>query len=398
MTKYCINIPDVSGDGGGGDYSREHASRTHEGAGGKAMYEEYNKKNIKTAQVQAQSQFVGIADTLQTFMAAVESHSNVIDATATLNKAPSGFFAKQYAREDALRAFCQSYKNNERRITEFGVEPGLPISKYIGEDEREQSVNSSGDLINVSQNSAAHWEHKMHKAMADSYTGAVGDYSEILNAYTHNLFAKNVIKDGLFGQTVDGIKGEFQAKYNEFCNPDTGDIQDKYRFREKVAASYTQVADQVKAAGTNRMKAYHSDAATSVDLYTSAFTYKGRLEELLGIRKHENAQLKQALREQQDMTHTDNRKAMYEIEASADMSWVMKALRWTWISLIVLYMLVGPFIPDKQWQLWYAWVIIVCLAGIPWIMQSIAGLLHHTWKTVIWWKENRAPKNVYTEL
>lgn len=407
--KVCFNVPNFPAASG--------VSRSDEGSGStRRVYSTKDgSKLIKgdlsltetAAYTNALANFSGFGATVNSMLDAVKSQGAVRHAAKTLNDAPSDFFAKQYAREDAITAFCESYQQEKDNIdalrTDVSISdlsnPTFAIASGEVQSELNTATQPGGVLYGDERDSIDRAQADLQSAMASAYDAAVGSITQQFNEEHNNIadfLARN--QDPLYGQTVDGLKSELAEKYKIFCVPGTGEIRDKYKFRNKVAKSYEQVADQIQSAGANRLKAYVSDTHSTIDLYTNATNFANRLVELLGIRKHEKAQLEQALREQTDMTHTDNRKAVYEIAASADIAWIMTALKWTWIGLLVLYMLVGPFIPDNQWRIWYAWVILICLAGIPWVMQSIAGMLFNLWKTVIWWKENRAPKNVYTEL
>ncbi len=423
MTRSCARKVCIDEDGtiARSDARRRGRSRPHE----KIEYYKYHRdardEFEAAARQQAINLFSEVTSVWQGLIGAMQTVGEVTKAKDNLTRAPGKFFNTQLNRETAMGQYCKAYSQNKSLFESI---KGM-LSRDALDDSEVQSIEGeTGDTIN-GEIVTARTQEKMTRDIQAAFKSGLSTYDRIFGIENADMLddlptdASPSLVDLILSAAdpTAGLKGDvdfnkqfdaggttymtsamrqMDAVYDKYC--DGENIKPEYQFREKVHTSFQKAAAEIDTTANARLSAYAQDMEQATQMYGHAFTYRKKLIDLYEVRKHEKEQLLAALERQRADTLTNNRKAVYEIDARGDLTGINTALKWTWIALILVYVVLGPFIPDEQWKLWYTWVLIVVLASLPWVMHTIGGALHRFWHTVVWWRENRAPKNVYTQL
>ena len=207
---------------------------------------------------------------------------------------------------------------------------------------------------------------------------------------------------------VDNLRKQWQAAETAQKNAPTttSDAEKKYLvatdgihgYNEKMLKRYTGVA---KRAQTDALVS-HAEVMREIKslnaTYESETRSLARMKDLLRIRLTENSTLTEDVDIDIATVQTSDRKVVYEEWAKSWLFTVGKILRVLYIIIAVIYIYVSPFIKASGWKTPKGWITPLILVLFPFLVYYIAMVLREGYAKIVWYMNNKASKNVYTNL
>ena len=169
-------------------------------------------------------------------------------------------------------------------------------------------------------------------------------------------------------------------------------------YTETMFKRYTGVAEtaQKNALDSNKdvmneIKALNSD----YDGETKSLTH---MKELLQIKLAENTKLLKLVDEDVASVETNDRKVVYEDWAKGWLLTVKKLLFWIYILFALVFLYMSPFVSKSKWKTITGWLIPISFFVFPYLVYYIALLILNVYKKLKWFLQNKASKNVYSQL
>lgn len=135
--------------------------------------------------------------------------------------------------------------------------------------------------------------------------------------------------------------------------------------------------------------------STYENLYNKQFN---RIKELSETRKSENKSLKNKLDDNKKVINTNKRKVIYEYR---ELDWVQTykyILLVVFYGLLILYLIFGNFFSSKLYKKRPLLITLILLSSIPISNIYTIRLVYFIIKKIMYFMNNKAPKNVYTDL
>jgi len=112
----------------------------------------------------------------------------------------------------------------------------------------------------------------------------------------------------------------------------------------------------------------------------------------------ENDELTNKLDMYMRMLNTNERKVVYLSENNNDLLLYRKILSFIYYFIIVGYIAFGNFIPDKLYNKKMTWVIILMMAAIPLILNTLVRCVIVSYDVLKYWLSEIPHKDVYTNI
>lgn len=161
---------------------------------------------------------------------------------------------------------------------------------------------------------------------------------------------------------------------------------------------YSKVADELK----DKSKSSNADFLKDMDNLISEYSLDeiniDKLKDLLQVRLKQNKSYKQKLDASNKIVQTNDRKVVYE-------NWAKQGLTTTAIILYIIYAVIYiVFIivtvrnPNFDFKNYKSYISIIIFLIIPFIIKYIALLIKYIYNNLIFFLDNKAPKNVFKNL
>lgn len=203
-------------------------------------------------------------------------------------------------------------------------------------------------------------------------------------------------------------KGDLKAiKYSIFGNPDNctktecptqqgkDSIENKLsKYTENLARNFSGSAEDIKRNAEVQHENYMRELMALVVQYKSQESYSKRMQELLNTKKKERSELEN----ERVKKNVDGRKAVYEMAEKNKLKSTRKIMFYIYYITFVVYMIFGNFIKDEKYRSVKVWIIIILYLSLPLYLNYIISGLIQLYDKFLYIKDNKMPKNVYTDL
>ena len=145
----------------------------------------------------------------------------------------------------------------------------------------------------------------------------------------------------------------------------------------------------------NKLTGYIDDI---LNTYISNNELNTRLTELLNLKKNENKELENKIDEYSKIAFTSERKVIYE---GHDMKRIMiynKICVFLYYAFFVLYLVIGNFFADKLYTSLMVWLIVLIYLIFPFTLYWFVKKIFDIKNDVLYFFNNKAYKNVYTNI
>ena len=123
-----------------------------------------------------------------------------------------------------------------------------------------------------------------------------------------------------------------------------------------------------------------------------------KLKDLLQVRLKQNKNYKQKLDASNKIVQTNDRKVVYENWAKQGLSTTGKILNIIYAIIFIVFIVITVRNPDFNFKNYKSYIPIVIFLIIPFIIKYIALLIKYIYNNLNFYLNNKAPKNVYTNL
>jgi hypothetical protein len=150
---------------------------------------------------------------------------------------------------------------------------------------------------------------------------------------------------------------------------------------------YAKTAEAFKKSSNQKYKQINDELLDMIDNYGASTTYLNRMNELLGIKLEEQERLKREIDLYNSKTQTSGRKVVYEDRERDWLSTFRKILLFVYFCILLLYIIVGKFIPNKEYLQWKMWLVIFVYILSPFfLLDRIVKLVFALFSYLASWR------------
>jgi len=99
------------------------------------------------------------------------------------------------------------------------------------------------------------------------------------------------------------------------------------------------------------------------------------MNDLFEIKIARNKQLKRDIDDYMANTQTNGRKVVYEDRARDWLNTLWSIILFFYVVVLVLYIIYGGFIPNKEYLSWQGWLTIIAYILLPFLMSYLVNFL-----------------------
>lgn len=256
---------------------------------------------------------------------------------------------------------------------------------------------SSQDLTNAQQQV----QQTIQQMTGQSNNGLSAVYANLMNQISCD-------SDCQKRTNIDNLRKQWQAAEISQKNAlsTTTDAEKNYivaadgiqGYNEKMLKRYTGVA---KRAQTDAMESHVEvmrEIKSLIATYEAETLSLARMKDLLRIRLSENSTLAGDVDIDIATVQTNDRKVVYEEWAKSWLFVVGKMLMVLYILIAIVYLYVSPFIKASGWKTPKGWILPMGLVIFPFLVYYIVLVLREGYNKIVWYMNNKASKNVYTNM
>lgn len=161
---------------------------------------------------------------------------------------------------------------------------------------------------------------------------------------------------------------------------------------------YTGVANSTQKTVLESHNENINEIIALIDNYSTQTDSLTRIKELLNIKLDENSSLLERIDQVTASVQTNDRKVVYEEWAKTWLITVHYILRWIYILIVLVFIYKSPFVSNSTWKTLKGWFVPISLLLFPFTIYYIALIILFVYNKIRWFLENKAPKNVYSQL
>lgn len=167
-------------------------------------------------------------------------------------------------------------------------------------------------------------------------------------------------------------------------------------YKDMLYDRYAKSAAEFKQSSNMKYKQINKELSDLIDNYELSVTYLRRMNDLLKVKLEENEVLKRDIDQYIDFTQTNGRKVIYEDRARDWLGTFRNILLLIYFLILLGYIVLGQFIPRKDYLQWKLWVIIIFYAIFPFfILDWVVRLIFFLSNYITSWSLH---KNIYKNL
>jgi hypothetical protein len=175
-------------------------------------------------------------------------------------------------------------------------------------------------------------------------------------------------------------------------------LDDPAAYKNALRTKYDETAKKIKAESLERHNEIMRQLNTLVKDYEAEHIYAKRMYDLLAIKKEENKELHLRLQQDTAATSTNDRKVVYEEYEREKIISSRKIVLYIYYLLLVLYLVMGGFIRKSEYKKVKVWVLLLLYGTLPYFINRISSGIMNIYKQLQYIRENKLPKNVYTDI
>ena len=169
-------------------------------------------------------------------------------------------------------------------------------------------------------------------------------------------------------------------------------------YTDTWSEKYKNTADKIETNATKQHEDYYKEIMTLVAQYKSQEAAADRLQNLLNTKKNEQVELNTELQKLLTKSPTNKRKALYETNEIDKLHSFRKFMLFIYYIIFVLYLIFGNYFTDKKYRNWKVWILIALYITLPFFIYIISNFIIYLYRQIVYIKDNKLPKNVYTDL
>lgn len=149
-------------------------------------------------------------------------------------------------------------------------------------------------------------------------------------------------------------------------------------YKDMLYDRYAKTAEEFKKSSNEKYKKVNDEILQLINTYDTSTTYLKRMNELLRIKLDKNQTLKRDIDQYLAQTQTSGRKVIYEDRERDWLTTLRKIMLFFYFSLLVGYIILGNFIPNKLYKQWKVWLYIVIYILFPfYIVNRVVRLVFY---------------------
>lgn len=168
-------------------------------------------------------------------------------------------------------------------------------------------------------------------------------------------------------------------------------------YENTMLQKYSKIAADAKHKAIQEHKNTDEELKLLIRDYDNEIISLNKLREMLNIRLRENKQLKQSVDEDIAAVETNDRRVVYEDWAKDNIQSIYTLLKWIYILLIFVFIYTSGFITKSGWKNKRSWFVLIGIILVPFVIYYIATALIHLYNQLLWYSDNKAPKDVYRQ-
>lgn len=169
-------------------------------------------------------------------------------------------------------------------------------------------------------------------------------------------------------------------------------------YNNAMLKRYTTVASSAKDTAVQAHNDFMKEITTLNDNYNAEINSLTHIKDLLNINLSENSRLSKLIDQDIASVQTNDRKVVYEEWAQTWLYTVKKTFIWIYIFIAIVFIYKSSFISNSTWKTFTGWITPITLLVFPFMVYYIALFIVFAYNNVLWFMENKAPKNVYSQL
>jgi hypothetical protein len=169
-------------------------------------------------------------------------------------------------------------------------------------------------------------------------------------------------------------------------------------YSQLIIDRFATTAEEFKQNSIEKQQQFMSDLLQSIKQYQAALIFQNQMANLLKTRRSEQADLKKNVNYYEKVLHTSERKFVYENKNMDSLYMYRRILIFLYYGALVCFIIFGNFIPDKLYNKWSVWLIIVIAAIFPIILNMLMMWLFLLYDTLSYWFAELPHKDVYFNM
>ena len=175
-------------------------------------------------------------------------------------------------------------------------------------------------------------------------------------------------------------------------------VGDPAAYKDALKTKYAETANKIKGESLERHNEIMRQLNTLVKDYEAESIYAKRMYDLLEIKKEENKELNLRLQQDTSITSTNDRKVVYEEYEREKIISSRKIVLYIYYLLLVLYFVMGGFFRKSEYKKVSIWILLLLYGTLPYFINRISSGIMNIYKQLQYIRENKLPKNVYTDI
>lgn len=161
---------------------------------------------------------------------------------------------------------------------------------------------------------------------------------------------------------------------------------------------FAKTAEEIKENSIEKQQQFMTDLMQLLRQYNSEKILSDRADELVKERLIENKKIKNSFNRYKGIIQTSERKYVYENKDIDTLYLYRRVMVFIYYSIIILYLIFGNFIPDKQYTNFGTWMVIIIALLFPIILNLIVKWLFIIKDYLLFWISDIRHKDVYDDL
>lgn len=147
-----------------------------------------------------------------------------------------------------------------------------------------------------------------------------------------------------------------------------------------------------------KQRHYMRDLSQLLKQYQTEYDLIDNSKKLLMERQKQNERLVMKLNKYEGTVQTSERKVVYEYRNMETLHLFRRVMLFLYYSIIVMYLVFGPFIPEKQYTQKSVWLIILIALSFPLMLNMLVKWVFIIKDYIGYWFEEIPHKDVYIDL
>jgi len=237
--------------------------------------------------------------------------------------------------------------------------------------------------------------------------GAGGGMSGVINMLTcqvgsecyktkHNLELQtlfNLAQERLNNAPMDLSRAE--KNYYVYNKGESGGNQN---YNKLIIDRFAKTAEEFKKNSIDRQQQFMSDLSQALKQYQAQTMFGDQSIKLLKSRQDEHNDLVKNINYYQKVLQTSERKAVYENKNMDTLYINRRIMTFIYYGCIVSYIIFGNFIPDKLYNNYSIWAVIIIALVFPLILNLLVKWIFVFYDVVSYWFAELPHKDVYTYI